>query len=704
MTFNKVSNIITTLKLIATTLLLGFTVTAVQAESSIKPEGYAEIRVNSNAINIEQRLTAYAFKWTADGNFEYSWDNKTWLQPELMHDNFNPAKADYYLFSELLFDFGDKIYFRNVKASEITLILIDGSEGQSDVVITKSQSAGGQVNQSSGNMYSQIGIKSRKVWGADERFVDWDPDYRRIDKIIIHHTAWPGRGSHAETVRSIYLYHAISQDWGDIGYNYLIAPDGTIYEGRKGGEGVIGAHAYNANAGSIGISMMGTFTDNLPTDAAIRALRRLMVEKALIHGISLQFNGANRTVFGHRNMEDNITACPGQRLYNSLGVITEDAEEERLAQLPTSNIDIQRTASKAVMNTYRDHRLELTFANTGLTLAQKQALVPAGTGIIKKEFNGNKVLLTFDSRTYYYDRMYHDTYERTRMSHIIFSLDPNFSAVSTVSLPVESTILYPSNGIGYFRGMDLAISFTKPMAKGTGLIRIRDYDTDEIVHSFDVTTAAIGISLHFPQQVDIHLPAELPIDKKYYVTICSTCLETVDNEAFAGISNKDEWSFSTAVPPTGVPLYRFYSFRRRHYYTISATEKDKIIAQDPNWDYERIEFNVMPWDKVTGCPAGTVPVYSFWSDNFFGHFYTTSEAEKDKLINTDPNWRYLKVAFCSFNSQQEYTIPVYRFYSPTYKSHFFTASLDEKNKLMAYESHNWKFERIEYYALPKEEE
>lgn len=37
-------------------------------------------------------------------------------------------------------------------------------------------------------------------------------------------------------LRAIYLYHARSRGWGDIGYNYVIGQRGIIYEGRYGGD------------------------------------------------------------------------------------------------------------------------------------------------------------------------------------------------------------------------------------------------------------------------------------------------------------------------------------------------------------------------------------------------------------------------------------------------------------------------------------
>src|SRR5437879_4018889 len=88
----------------------------------------------------------------------------------------------------------------------------------------------------------------------------WPPEFYPIQKLICHHTATQNRDPDpAATIRSIYYYHAVTQTWGDIGYNFLVDESGRIYEGRYSrpyptgayptgedatGKGVTGAHAY----------------------------------------------------------------------------------------------------------------------------------------------------------------------------------------------------------------------------------------------------------------------------------------------------------------------------------------------------------------------------------------------------------------------------------------------------------------------------
>jgi hypothetical protein len=143
-------------------------------------------------------------------------------------------------------------------------------------------------------------------------------------------------------VRSIYYYHAVTQAWGDIGYNFLVDEAGRIYEGRhtinyasgssptgedSSGRGVTAAHAYGFNSGTVGVALLGTLTNQGPTPAARRALEQILAWKADAHGIdpqgaSLYTNPVNATqktfanISGHRDVD--ATECPGGVLYSAL--------------------------------------------------------------------------------------------------------------------------------------------------------------------------------------------------------------------------------------------------------------------------------------------------------------------------------------------------------------------------------------------------
>ncbi len=92
---------------------------------------------------------------------------------------------------------------------------------------------------------------------------------RKVEKIVLHHTAENNLKDldDASLLRSTYRYHAVTRGWGDIGYNYVVGQRGTIYEGRAGGDYVVGAHAAWNNRSTVGVSVIGNFeVDNVNVD------------------------------------------------------------------------------------------------------------------------------------------------------------------------------------------------------------------------------------------------------------------------------------------------------------------------------------------------------------------------------------------------------------------------------------------------------
>ena len=215
--------------------------------------------------------------------------------------------------------------------------------------------------------YGKTDVISRSAWGADEsyrylsentsdpvlinvaddyyekykdelqysRIVDEDSkgkDYKwplqypeNVSKIVVHHTASTSNlDNPKQAIRDMYHYHAVTRGWGDIGYNYIIDSKGKVYEGRYGGEGVIGAHAGTGNHGSIGIAVMGNYESDDVPQAVIDSLSRLIYEKSKAHGIDPEgvslFRGEELpNVVGHKDVM--ATTCPGVNLYEKLPVV-----------------------------------------------------------------------------------------------------------------------------------------------------------------------------------------------------------------------------------------------------------------------------------------------------------------------------------------------------------------------------------------------
>lgn len=221
----------------------------------------------------------------------------------------------------------------------------DSSLTSSDAAIGESFSI-----QSTNTFLRGLNYVTRTQWGCPEGQSSttlqprWTPQYTTVTHLIIHHTA----DSHTELsykdwVKQEWTFHKYSRAWGDIGYNWVIDPAGVVYEGRAGGDNVIGAHFSCANPGTMGVALLGDFqrSDNKPafTAAAFSTLRRLLAWKAQQRDLRLfeqTWHSSTRLnlfpVVGHKDANPTTasgtcekgTVCPGDSLFEQTPTLRKD--------------------------------------------------------------------------------------------------------------------------------------------------------------------------------------------------------------------------------------------------------------------------------------------------------------------------------------------------------------------------------------------
>lgn len=124
-----------------------------------------------------------------------------------------------------------------------------------------------------------------------------------MNTIVVHHSAFPNAGP-----SEIQNLHMDGRGFADVAYHYMIAKDGTIYEGRE--LNIRGAHVRGFNTGSIGIVLLGNFNDEQSTESQLDSLRKL--------ADYLRYTYAIRYLAGHKEYPDQSpdgTECPGDNLY-----------------------------------------------------------------------------------------------------------------------------------------------------------------------------------------------------------------------------------------------------------------------------------------------------------------------------------------------------------------------------------------------------
>lgn len=264
------------------------------------------------------------------------------------------------------------------------------------------------------NYANEFSLSSVKEYNSDGQPLIWPLQYaKNIEKFTIHHTDSEIRDLNGDfvtdtrdykaIVRAIYYYHAISRGWGDIGYNYIIDPLGNIYEGRFGGDKVIGAHAQCYNHGSLGIAVIGDYENNEVPEPALQALIWLIGLKGKELKIDPQgaslFRGKNlANVFGHKDVRP--TACPGEKLYGLLPKIRDRAA-----------LAMQSFSESTLSVSELDYNAELSGTLETLSVGPGQRK----SVILKFKNTGKK------------------TWDKTTWLHVALNNNPNARVVSAVA-------------------------------------------------------------------------------------------------------------------------------------------------------------------------------------------------------------------------------------------------------------------------------
>lgn len=142
-----------------------------------------------------------------------------------------------------------------------------------------------------------------------DRFAYWlsqQPCPRHIGEIILHHTWRPTAAQYRgeATIKAIHRVHTQTNGWSDIGYHFLVAPNGDIWAGRPLARA--GAHTKGRNAHSIGVCLIGNFDEEELGTAQRRAavvVLRACLDRFKLHSEALNF---------HRDYAPK--SCPGALL------------------------------------------------------------------------------------------------------------------------------------------------------------------------------------------------------------------------------------------------------------------------------------------------------------------------------------------------------------------------------------------------------
>lgn len=193
-----------------------------------------------------------------------------------------------------------------------------------------------------------LSIRPRAAWGARLPVRGAVPVESDVRLLVVHHSASPNHWSAIRTMQVTYWTHTAEKGWPDVCYQFFVANDGTVYEGRRGS--LRTTTLADATGGSQGFSqlvcLLGDFTSTRPTPAAYSSLVRtlaFLAERSDVdtsRGATTRFTsrGSQRWPQGSRVTSPTIaphsamsyTSCPGNALAPLVGPsLMRDVDRQR---------------------------------------------------------------------------------------------------------------------------------------------------------------------------------------------------------------------------------------------------------------------------------------------------------------------------------------------------------------------------------------
>ncbi|CAK1588676.1 unnamed protein product [Parnassius mnemosyne] len=153
-------------------------------------------------------------------------------------------------------------------------------------------------------------IVSRTDWLAQPVGGALDKIVQPVPWVIITHTATESCSTQSQCVlrvRLIQTFHIESRGWFDIGYNFMVGGDGSVYYGR--GWDYIGAHTKGYNRYSIAIAFIGTFNSEQPSKQQVEACQKIIKQGVMLGKLKKDYK-----LFAHRQLMS--TLSPGDKIFD----------------------------------------------------------------------------------------------------------------------------------------------------------------------------------------------------------------------------------------------------------------------------------------------------------------------------------------------------------------------------------------------------
>ncbi|GEM_PF-6722676 len=183
----------------------------------------------------------------------------------------------------------------------------------------------------------------------------------------------------------------------------------------------------------------------------------------------------------------------------------------------------------------------------------------------------------------------------------------SITASSDTQAPTLSSVSPVDNTIDVAITSNLSITLNENIAKGTGSILIKKVSDDATELSIDIASSNVAIS---GKTATITLSSFLKEGIEYYVIVPNGCITDMAGNAFAGITVKGDWSFTTLATVTPIVRIDYPNGGEKLY----AGDAVNFKWTSANMDAENVKIEVWVYNNGTSTWGWTEAIATTTND------------------------------------------------------------------------------------------
>jgi N-acetylmuramoyl-L-alanine amidase-like protein/Big-like domain-containing protein/type IX secretion system substrate protein len=484
---------------------------------------------------------------------------------------------------------------------------------------------------------------NRQGWGCPQPENVSSRNLTNVTHLIIHHSAGNTVSNNfASVVLAYWSYHVNSNEWADIGYNWLVDPNGVLYKGRAWKsateENVIGAHNSGSNSNTAGICLIGNYVSNIPSTNGldmVAGISAFLCDKYNIDPLAESFHSAigriNDNIDGH-GQSGGGTACPGTQVINRLQTIR-DLTSSKILDITAAPELVSYFPDASVDSAYLSKKISIEFTHpmNQTSVQNSFSITPNQLGTFVWNSEGNIIYFEPDSQ-FAPITNYNVTISQFATSFwdvpLAEIIEFNFVTKARDNLSLISS--YPQDGNNNITlDVTIELQFDGPLDAATlnGNVLFLDADSNEVNLSVDPTGYPNGIirfssaePLMENQTYSVHLKEGISSIDNYTYGLNKTISFTTESVTSVNENSiPEDYNLLDAYPnPFNPSTTIIYSIPKTGFvslvvYDILGNEISKLVDEVKSAGEYKVEFNSA---SVQGELSSGIYIYRLSSAEF----------------------------------------------------------------------------------------